>query len=370
MLKQVPSQLLPIENSLSKEYLRPLNEFNITHETSQYLETNIFTNSGFENGTAGWTTYSNSVTTSPGELSTDFAKQGNQSYKNSQFQGVETGTRKTLTRTADVVNSSHLGYKLNVNAYFDANANFGAVSFRFVLKVEEQGPGASLIKYWNNSNDTWQTNSIINIQDVDSVNAWDKFTYDVGTFPIAGLMTLDLYEPYVQNNGGLNALYYDNIDLIFDRTDGDKREPFFAKIDGFEYKRVRTTGSNLTGVLELADLKLSQKNYNNVGITNAIRPRDDNANFEKTLDEIISQQVINDYRQNLVRYEGKLYNLLNDPFGLNNKVWINFGSTVLRENVSCYIDSMTYSVKRNAYEIIMHIPNQNDDQSSTFKATF
>ena len=370
MLKQVPSQLLPIENSLTKEYLRPLNEFIITHETSQYLETNVFTNSGFENGTAGWTTYSNTGSTSPGELSTDFAKQGNQSYKNSQFQGNETGTRKTLTKTASVVNSSHLGYKLNVNAYFDANSGYGAVSFRFVLKVEEQGPGATLIKYWNNNNETWQTASIVNIQDIDSVNAWDKFSYDVGTFPIAGQLTLDLYEPYVQNNGGLNAIYYDNVDIIFDRSDGNKRQPFYANIDGFEYKRVRTSGSKLTGVLEFSDLQLSSNNYNNIGISNAVRPRDDNASFEKPIDQIISQQVINDYRQNLVRYEGKLYNLLNDPFSLNNKVWINFGSSVLQEPVSCYIDGMTYNLKRNSFEVIMHIPNQNDDQASTFKATF
>ncbi len=373
MLKQVPDQLLPIENTLTKEYLRPLNELNITHETSQYLETNSFVNSGFENGLASWTTYSTSGTTSPGALSTDFAKQGNQSYKNSQTQTSETGTRKTLTKTADVYNSAHLGHKLNVNAYFDTNSGYGSVSFRFLLKVTEQGPGATQVKYWNNYSETWVNSSIVNIQDIDSVNAWDKFTYDLGTFPITGELTLDLYEPFVQNSGGLNALYYDNIDLLFDRKDGTKREPFFAKIDDFEYKRVRTTGSNLTGVLELADLQLSQKNYNNVGATNAIRPRDDNANFEKTLDEIISQQVINDYRQNLVRYEGKLYNLLNDPFGLNNKVWINFHTTnppELREAVSCYIDSMTYSVKRNAYEVIMHIPNQNDDQASTFKATF
>ena len=370
MLKQVPSQLLPIENSLTKEYLRPLNEFNITHKMSQYLETNVFTNSGFENGTAGWTTYSNTGSTSPGELSTDFAKQGNQSYKNSQFQGNETGTRKTLTKTASVVNSAHLGYKLNVNAYFDANSGYGAVSFRFVLKVEEQGPGATLIKYWNNNNEIWQTASIINIQSVDSVNAWNKFMYDVGTFPIAGLLTLDLYEPYVQNNGGLNAIYYDNVDILFDRKDGDTREPYYADIDGFAYKRVRTSGSNLSGVLDLKDLQLSSNNYNNIGITNAVRPRDDNASFEKPIDQIISQQVINDYRQNLVRYEGKLYNLLNDPFSLNNKVWINFGSSVLQEPVSCYIDSMTYNVKRNSFEVIMHIPNQNDDQASTFKTTF
>ena len=373
MLKQVPSQLLPIENSFNKEFLRPLNEFDITHETSQFLSTNNFSNSGFENGLAGWTTYTTSGTTSPGALSSVFTKQGLNSFENTQTQTSETGTRKTLTKTADVYNSAHLGHTLKVNAYFDTNTGYGSVSFRFSVKVEEQGPGATQVKYWNNSSETWQNSSMVNIQDIDSVNAWDEFTYDFGAFPITGLLTLDLYEPFVQNSGGLNGLYYDNIELVFDRKEGTKRSRFYADIDGFAYKRVRTSGSNLTGVLELTDLQLSNNNYNNITTTEFIRPRDDNASFVKSLEQIISQQVINDYRQNLVRYEGKLYNLNNDPIGLNNKVWINFGNPAsgnLREDVSCYIDGMTYSVKKNAFEVIMHIPNQNDDQSSTFKATF
>ena len=56
--------------------------------------------------------------------------------------------------------------------------------------------------------------------------------------------------------------------------------------------------------------------------------------------------------------------------GLHNKIWIDFGATVLREDVSCILDSMTYNVKRNTYEVIMHIPNQDDDQASTFKVKF
>ena len=375
MLKQIPSQLLPIENTLVKEFLRPLNKFNITHETSQYLETNTFTNSGFENGLVNWTNYSTSGTTSPGALSSDFTKQGLNSFKNEQTQTTETGTRKTLTKTADVYNSAHLGHKLKINAYFDTNSGYGSVSFRFSVKVVEQGPGATQTKYWNNSSESWQDSSVVNIQDIDSVNAWDEFEYDFGTFPITGLLTLDLYEPYVQNSGGLNALYYDNIELLFDRKEGTKRTNFYANIDGFAYERVRTTGSNLTGELDLSDLQLSSNNYTNCGLsaTSCIRPRDDNASFVKSLEQIVTQQVINDYRTNLIRYEGKLYNLNNDPIGLNNKVWINFGNPAsghLREAVSCYIDGMTYSVKKNAYEVIMHIPNQNDDQSSTFKATF
>jgi len=176
----------------------------------------------------------------------------------------------------------------------------------------------------------------------------------------------------VQTSGGLNALYYDNITLEFDRKEGDKRTPFYSDIDDFAYKRTRAAASNISGVLELGDLQLSQNNYANVLTSTAqiIRPRDNNANFAKTLEKIITQQVINDYRTQLIRYEGKLYNTENDPFGLNNKIWVNFGSSILREPVSCIIDQMTYNVKRNSYEVVMHIPNQDDDQTSTFKATF
>lgn len=378
VLRQIPSDLKPIENSLSKEYLRPLKEFKISHETSQYLETNNFQNSGFENGLTFWTTYTSTGTTSPGVISTEFSKQGNQSFKNSQFQGNETGTRKTLSNSVAVnaYNSSHLGHTLKVNTYFDVNSNYGAVSFRWQLRVgpdPSSPPPQDPTYYWNDTTEAWQTTAVVNIQSIEQdADKWQEFKYDVGTFPITGLLFIDLYEPYVQNTGGLNALYYDNITLEFDRKEGDKRTPFYGKIDDFEYKRVRATGTNLTGVLELDDLQLSQNNYANVLSSTAqvIRPRDDNANFAKSLEKIITQQVINDYRTQLIRYEGKVYNLEKTPFGLNNKIWVNFGSSILREPVSCIIDQMTYNIKRNSYELVMHIPNQDDDQASTFKVHF
>ena len=378
VLKQIPSDLKPIENSLTKEYLRPLKEFIINHETSQYLETNNFQNSGFENGITFWTTYTTSSTTSPGVISTDFSKQGNQSFKNSQTQTNETGTRKTLSNLngVNVYNSAHLGNILKVNTYFDVNSNYSTVSFRWQLRVgpdPSSPPPQDPTYYWNNTSEAWQTTAVVNLQSIEEdADKWQEFKYDVGSFPITGLLFIDLYEPYVQNSGGLNALYYDNITLEFDRKEGDKRTPFYGKIDDFVYKRTRSDASNISGVLELGDLQLSQNNYANVLTSTAqvIRPRDDNANFAKTLEKIITQQVINDYRTQLIRYEGKLYNLENDPFGLNNKIWINFGSTILREPVSCIIDQMTYNVKRNSYELVMHIPNQDDDQTSTFKAAF
>ena len=129
---------------------------------------------------------------------------------------------------------------------------------------------------------------------------------------------------------------------------------------------------NITCVLDLQNIQLSHNNYSNAILSTikVIRPIDNNVNYETTLEKLVTQQVINDYRSHLIRYEGKLYNLQKAPVGLNNKVWINFGANVLREPVSCYIDSMTYSLKRNAYKVIMHIQNQNDDETSEFKVTF
>lgn len=373
VLKIVPDNLIPIENSLLKEYLRPLDIFRITHQTSQFLSVNLIGNSGFEHGTAGWTTYSSTGTTSPGSISTDFAKQGRKSYKNTQTQTNETGTRKTITTTVDVANSSFLSYNLKVNSYFDTNSGYGSVSFRFLIKIVEQGPGATQTKYWSRV-DGWVNTETVNIQTAEEVDAWDEFKYNLGVLPIAGLMTIDLYEPFVQNSGGLNAIYYDNVTLEFKRFENNTESDFFSKIDGFTYERQRTSGSDLSGVLELTDLQLANNNYNNSSSTKQFaRPRDDNANFVKSIEQIISQQVINDYRLNVVRYEGKLYNTQNDPIALNNKVWINFDTEnppELREPVSCYIDGMTYNVINNTFEVVMHIPNQNDDQSSDFRATF
>lgn len=374
VLRKLPTDLTPLDNTLFKEYLRPLNEVKITHETSQYLETNQLQNSGFENGLTFWSTYTSTSTTSPGEISDDFAKQGNQSFKNSQVQ-TSTNTRKTLTSgDVSVVNSTHLGHTLKINTYFDVNSNYGEVNFRWQLRIEDNNPIPPLdpTYYWNDSSESWTTTAVINTQSIDEdPDKWQEFSYDLGSFPYSGNLVLDLYEPYVQNSGGLNALYYDNITLEFDRKDGDKRTDFYGKIDDFIYRRTRTS-SNLTGNIQITDLQLSHNNYANAlsSTPDIIRPRDNNSSFSTTMEKIVTQQVLNDYRTQLVRYEGKLYNLEKDPMALQNKIWIDFGSSVLREPVSCIIDSMTYNVKRNTYEVIMHIPNQDDDISNTFKATF
>ena len=95
----------------------------------------------------------------------------------------------------------------------------------------------------------------------------------------------------------------------------------------------------------------------------------DKTNYLKSIEEITTQQVMNDFRDFVIRYEGDLYNNNTNPIGYN-KIWINFGSSVLQEPVSCYIDGINYNVKRNLYSVILHVPNQDDDVSSDFIVKF
>ncbi len=131
-------------------------------------------------------------------------------------------------------------------------------------------------------------------------------------------------------------------------------------------------------MLDVSDIKVSNILYSYQAFLGGIsgdyfRPRDNyyvggtsyNPGLMMPIEEITTQQVMNDYRNFVTRYEVDLYNLEKTPLGLHNKLWVNFGSAILQDSLSCYIDSMTYNVKKNTYSVTMHIPNQNDDIANT-----
>tara|TARA_R100001440_G_scaffold73238_1_gene97625 strand:- start:166 stop:1482 length:1317 start_codon:yes stop_codon:yes gene_type:complete len=88
------------------------------------------------------------------------------------------------------------------------------------------------------------------------------------------------------------------------------------------------------------------------------------------LEELLTQEILNDFREYVKRYEGKFHNGNLDPIpvALHNKIWFKFND--LTEDVTAYIDSMTYNVKRNEYDLVTHVPNQDDDLSSDYQVTF
>lgn len=364
VLYTVPDDMLPIGNNLTKEFLRPLKEVRITHDVGQMNDVNIIGNPGFEHGQLRWT-FTNA------SLNTEIFKQGVQSAEADQYQANETGTTVAISQSSSQPQNTARAYTLKINAYLSSTYT-GDRSFRWQLKHDETSvPGGTDIYYWNESSDSWTTTSTVNIQKIENNNQWLQFSYEIDSLPNpTGDLVLSLYHHYQQASSTPDPfILYDNITMDLERIDSnDKRTPIFSEIK--DYVNIRERSTDYSGVKEVKDLKLRNYKYSNVS-GDYYRSRDDNASFVKSIEEIVSQQIMNDYRSFVVRYEGDLYNqgtLV--PLSLHNKVWIDFGTGVLQEPVSCYVDSMTYNVKRNVYTVVMHIPNQDDDITSDFKSKF
>ena len=365
VLSIVPSDLQPIGNNLTKEYLRPLKEYIQSVNMAGFFSTNIINNSGFEFGTSSWTLTNSSI-------DTNFSFQGDASLKSTNIQTSSSGTSVTaeLVNPINEAGSSFIGYKLKLNNFF--NSTSGVVrGFRWQVKaVAVVLPGDPPIAtlYWSGSSG-WTTTATINEVNIVNNRRWKSYDFTAPALPNnAWQLYFYLYDPFqTTSTSGFTDTHWDSIilDKVYINADGQRSE-IFEKFDLLQFVRKRT--GNFSGILNLDGLILTNQEYSKIS-GEFYRSRD-KTNYLKSIEQITTQQVINDYRDFVIRYEGDLYNNNVLPLGLHNKIWINFGSSVLQEPVSCYIDSMSYNVKKNTYNIIMHIPNQNDDLSSDFVIKF
>lgn len=361
VLSVVPTNLQPLNNNLTKEYLRPLKEFTMEADMSGFFDNSIIVNGGFEHAATGWTLTNSSIVT-------DFMFQGDRCVKSTTCQTTSGATSVVVNNSSgiDEAASSSIAYKLKINSYFDSTGSTTR-GFRFQLKLVETGPGASQTKYWSETSNNWVTADTKNDVEVDTNRRWKSYNFNIATLPFGGEITLYLYGAFqTTSTSGFTAIFFDSLKLDRQNIDSDgNRTELFEEFDLLQNLRQRTV--DVSGVKKL-DVFLTNKFYGRI-TGNYYRSRD-KTNYLKSVEEIITQQVMNDFRDFVVRYEGDLYNNSNDPIAMQNKVWVNFGSGVLQEPVSCYLDSITYNVKRNLYSVVMHIPNQNDDVTTSFLTKF
>lgn len=138
-------------------------------------------------------------------------------------------------------------------------------------------------------------------------------------------------------------------------------------------ERSSSADAVITGVHTTEDLILSNELGNTLfdgGFDGQFYARRNGDSSYFKLDELITQEILNDHRAFVRRYEGTFYNANPQPIpvALHNKLWINFSEG--GELVSGYIDSMKYDIKNNTYSIVMHLPNQDDDFASTYKIRY
>ena len=379
ILLKAPTELKPVGADFYKEYLRPYNVIKYDVELGElnYINQNpqlLYDDHQWEFGNN--TAISND---------SNYSLVGSKSVKTT-VHGINVNDPYTiLTNDIDTVISDDTK-EFNVGFSFLVDPDTTQTNFsdewKYKMEIYVKGIASNGdVVYYDFKNDEWSELGFLETTNnknrrkkktFTKVGTWQNFETDLkaygdveGDFKIQMRIRYPNFSVYPNPNISLiNATYFDKI-YIAEKVD------LASEMIVYNTQNVNKT---LTAEYEVKGVFVS--NY--LGATNFQggydgyfkRPRDFAIlSFDyATVDSIISQEILNDFRDFVKRYEGTFYNLKSEPIpvSLHNKVWIDFGSGTFREGASCYIDSMSYNIKANKYEITMHVPNQTNDVSSTF----
>ena len=284
------------------------------------------------------------------------------------------------TVVSDETKEFNLGFSFFVEPNYSLT-NF-ADSWKYEMEIYVKGIDADgTTLYYNFKNDEWSELAFLETvnnkkrrkkQSFTKVGTWQNFEAELKAYnEVDGDFKIQMHIRYPNF-----STYPDPSQSLIQYTYFDKL--FIAEKTDYASEMIITNTQNVaktrTAVYEVKNIFIS--NY--LGADNFQggydgyfkRPRDFTiqASDFPTVEKIVTQEILNDFRDFVSRYEGTFYNLIDEPIpvSLHNKVWIDFGSGTFRESASCYIDSMRYDVKANEYEMTMHLPNQTNDATADF----
>jgi hypothetical protein len=376
ILITAPEQLVPLDRSLVKNYERPLKD---TIFTSKFIGLN-FTNQNaqFFYGEDGWilgphvddALYTKKITDNL--LYEPVKPLSGSSY----FKGHGTGTPKQTLLIKSDINDSVLRQGVSVQVSFSYNMyDISNGTNRYVMPIyaviDSTGNGSPDYMYDFEENKwiAYAADSASNPQKQFNIintlhNKWVGFSKEIQPFEVDSVTTdvnieIGILEPQGLSLG--TVIYLDNFGI------SEKLELNISNI-----KNIRSRYSydgGYTAVYETQNI-FSNELKDDDSFVGQIegdyeRPRDSST---KTLEALVTQEITNDNRDYLTKYEGVFRNKDTKNIGLHNKVWVNFGVDVLQEPASCYLDAMVFDVKAAEYDIKMHIPNQDDDAPSIYKS--
>ena len=348
--RQIKSDLQPLNNDMVAEYLPPLKKvmINTDLETLNKYKRIHFLSPSFEWGNTDYSIPYGSVDTH------DVISNGNKSYKLTNYV-TSTGTK---TKAIDLGGNTSYGLlytvrngpiKAGFKYYFESTNTSPNYKLYYVFKLwgtPSAGGGTYTATYWDNEDQTALNSSIvyneIEINDAQYLNSWQEFELnipdDISILKQNGKLELEIYFPYISSSTGYSAMYIDNVIIYQDRgfQKGILLDADLGKNSGvYDYELLPNESWRFYVGGELGDLQ------NN------------------------AQEILNDYRSFVPRYEGTFYNNNSKPITPLAKPYINFGDEFKGKQAEM-IDGMTYNVKANEYSLIMHTSNNDPDESVTF----
>jgi hypothetical protein len=398
VLLTAPDVIIPVNNDMIVEYLPPIkkaeyitniDEFEDVHPNSHFMYSISTASYRWDVGTCNFASPSSGSNPKTFPLS-----------KNVYLDTITTNASRTTnlgligtTLQATTLNQSEIEALPQVNQkmpvkiefeYFaDTDSDDVEIEFRFELTYRFFYSGTGYDVEYNAQSNEFVENTYVNnsypernYTSVQTNNQWQKFTINVPPYKAGevdattvGQYTEKLYvdfrlgQPIVTGTtADFNRLYIDNLKIS---------EAVQTRSTAIMENKSRTT-SVISNFYESKDNIFSNalKNSKHDGRILGDFVTRINPNTVKPIDQIITQEIINDYREYVKRFEGTFFNTNSEPIpiSLHNKLWMNFRTN--QEPVSSIIDSMAYSVKKNEYKIVCHIPNQDDDVSTDFQVKY
>lgn len=378
VLIHCPDDLIPLDRNLIKLYEKPLKEVHFVSEPLVNYYVNE--NAQFLNGSEGWIitpaslAYINQIADDVIFLQDNRPKalSGSKYFRTTNnWQNV--GERKMLT-TDHQITKVKVNQEMNFafDVYFLGDVADASWIQEYTLTVQEVYNSDITVggKTFDFTNNEWGTSYTFDFGRSSSFkrNIWNKVSISIPPYiPTSDAVTevfvsFSLRSPYSTNLVYGESVYYDNVRMS-ETIDFDggissirKQYDYNGTFTGV-YKSEGNIFSN-----ELAD----NENYIGKFSGGFKRPRDSQ---NKTVEQIVTIEILNDNRDYLTKYEGTFKNKGDYNVSPHKKVWVDFGDDVLQEPVSCYIDSLKFNVKAAIYDIKMHVPNQDDDVESSYQVT-
>lgn len=296
----------------------------------------------------------------------DFIAGGNRSYKTTANNAGLYVTRASLSTTQNffypkMEDSDELEFQCQVYIDFSENNDdsitFNGGDFKFKLIRNAQGTGT--LEYWNGISWTTNSSNFITLE-TKQVDQWvtlkeSEITFSTSTNHRYGI-EIGSSQLSLSGAGASNpAVYYDNVYIKRVREEKQTRI----------HERKQANNSSVF------EREFDKHIFSKV----LFRPRDYTLedNDPNTVVDIGTQQILNDYRSPMRRFNATLYNLNTDVITPFHKLWINMvdGSNVVyRSAVAMMIDKIEISLKKNESRVFAHEPNQDDDISKTIRNTY
>lgn len=354
------NQLKATNNDLSREYLQPVSEVKTIGE---YVKTKTtFYNSGFEYGNFGFTIL-NDISSNPyAEIATDEVSfKGRRSLKLTNAAGSLNDLLECFKFETPTFNPNEIQYDdftFKIKYYIKTSSTTTtAINSIFAFKIQTTDDDG--LKSWNIETKSFQygdwTNRIGNTEGNTFIDFSNKINNNgLNIDPLATTATLVFTVNAVRStNTNYVTTYFDNMEVIQEKT-------------------IPQTGDqNFISRITNAGIKTTIKNRQVQNITNFMgyRTRDNyetlSSNLWRPLTDLINQNIANDFREFLTRYEGTFRNLKVQPLSMHNKVWF-YWTGFETDPQSTIIDGLKYNVKNASFKLKSHLPNDDDDVDVDF----